>query len=205
MTSTSIAASVGLGILAFFLLVAIVGVVFLRKYLKTLNGVKPSRKLGTYITPKEPPEFIIPPYTLISEGSDGTATPVSENGESQPDESTKKFSPPEVLRSLSMPAPSAPLGVTHGVIMTHSDQEGGVGVSQYRPQYRRAVSHFTPLPVQSKREMAKKVSVAPYGKLEVSIKYVTTTNLLFVQVCFFVNILIYFIFFSTESTNIYSL
>ena len=187
MNSTSLAASVGLGILVFLLLLAIVGVVFLRKYLKTLNGVKPSRKLGTYIRPKEPPEFIIPPYTLISEGSDGgTATPVSENGENQADESTKRLSPPEVLRSLSMPAPLAPPGVRHGVIMAHSDQEGGVGVSQYRPQYRRAVSQFTPLSVQTKQELAKKVSVAPYGKLEVSIQFVTTKNLLFVQVCFYV-------------------
>ena len=185
MNSTSLAASVGLGILVFLLLLAIVGVVFLRKYLKTLNGVKPSRKLGTYIRPKEPPEFIIPPYTLISEGSDGTATPVSENGENQADESTKKLSPPEVLRSLSMPAPSAPPGVRHGLIMAHIDQEGGVGVSQYRPQYRRAVSQFTPFSVQTKQELAKKVSVAPYGKLEVSIQFVTTKNLLFVQVCFY--------------------
>jgi len=183
MKSSSVAASVGLGILVFLLLLAIVGVVFLRRYLKTLNGEKPSCKLGTYITPKEPPEFVIPPYTLISEGSDGTATPVSENGEIHVDEDTGKFSPPQVRRSLSVP--SSPPGIRHGLIMTRFDEggvAGGLSTKQYRPQYRRAVSQFTPHSAQTKREAARKTSVAPYGKLEVSIQFVTTKNLLFVQV-----------------------
>ena len=186
MKSSSVAASVGLGILVFLLLLAIVGVVFLRRYLKKLNGEKPSCKLGTYITPKEPPEFVIPPYTLISEGSDGTATPVSENGEIHVDEDTGKFSPPQVRRSLSVP--SSPPGIRHGLIMTRFDEggvAGGLSTKQYRPQYRRAVSQFTPHSAQTKREAARKTSVAPYGKLEVSIQFVTTKNLLFVQVCLY--------------------
>ena len=181
---SSIAASVGLGILIFLLLLAIVGIVYLRRYLKTLNSAKQERKLRAYIAPKDPPEFIIPPYTLISEGSEGTATPVSENGrEIQPDDFTGKFSPPAVRRSVSMPAPSTPPGVRHGSILTHSDAGaeagvGGLATKEYRPQYRRAVSQFSP-----KREPPRKASVAPYGKLEVSIQFVTEKHLLFVQVC----------------------
>lgn len=187
MKSSSIAASVALGILICLLFLAITGIVFLRRYLKKLNGKKLSRKLGTYITPKEPPEFVIPPYTLISEGSEGTATPVSENGESQADDIAGKFSPPAVRRSISMPAPSTPPGVRQVLIMTRSDEGGVAGgiAKEYRPQFRRAVSQFAPMSVQTKREQARKASVAPYGKLEVSIQFVTSKNLLFVQVCLY--------------------
>lgn len=185
---SSIAAYVGLGILVFLLFLAIVGVVFLKKYLRTLNGDKPCRKLGTFITPKQPPEFIIPPYTLLSDGSEGTMTPVSENEEIQVDE-VGKVSPPAVRRSVSLPAPSTPPGIRHGMVMTRIDEggvAGGVSTKEYRPQYRRAVSQFTPLSTQTMRQPQKKVSVAPYGKLEVSIQFVTTKNLLVVQVCLYV-------------------
>lgn len=185
---SSIAAYVGLGILVFLLFLAIVGVVFLKKYLRTLNGDKPCRKLGTFITPKQPPEFIIPPYTLLSDGSEGTMTPVSENEEIQVDEGGK-VSPPAVRRSVSLPAPSTPPGIRLGMVMTRIDEggvAGGVSTKEYRPQYRRAVSQFTPLSTLTMRQPQKKVSVAPYGKLEVSIQFVTTKNLLVVQVCLYV-------------------
>lgn len=188
MKSLSIAASVGLGTLTFLLLLAIMGIVILRRYLKTLNGPKIERQFGAYITTKEPPEFTIPPYTLISEGtgSEGTATPCSEVGEIENDEPTAKFSPLAVRRSLSMPIPSTPLGQRHGFVIARNKEsaesgtvEEGIATKEYRPQFRRAVSQYVMLP---KREPLKKASVAPYGKLEVSIQFMTEKNLLFVQV-----------------------
>lgn len=190
MKSLSIAASAGLGTLTFLLLLAIMGIVILRRYLKTLNGPKIERQFGAYITTKEPPEFTIPPYTLISEGtgSEGTATPCSEVGEIENDEPTAKFSPLAVRRSLSMPIPSTPPGQRHGFVIARNKEsaecgtvEEGIATKEYRPQFRRAVSQYVMLP---KREPLKKVSVAPYGKLEVSIQFMTEKNLLFVQVCF---------------------
>ena len=68
-SSQFIAASVGLGVLVFILLLSIVGIVYFRKYLTQINGSKASQKLGTYISTKEPPEFVIPPYTLIDRKS----------------------------------------------------------------------------------------------------------------------------------------
>lgn len=184
-SSKSIAASVGLGILIFLLLLSIVGIVYLRRYLKRLNSSKPSRKLGTCITPKEPPEFVIPPYTLIAEESDGGET-VSENGDVRTDENAGKFSPPAFRRAISMPPPSDQSGNSK---QGTSDREksgvsaAGISTTEYRPQYRRAVSQFAPYSAQTKREPVKKVSLAPYGKLEVSLHFLTTKNVLIVQVC----------------------
>ena len=184
-SSESIAMSIGLGILIFLLLLSIVGIIFLRRYLKTLNGSKPSRKLGTAIMPKEPPDFVIPPYTLLTEESDGAET-VSENGEAKSDEDAGKLSPPAFRRAISMPMPSG-LSGKQGL----SREEGGATTSlstkEYRPQYRRAVSQFAPYSAQAKREPTRKASVAPYGKLEVSLQFVTTKNLLIVQVCLHVS------------------
>lgn len=184
-SSPSIAASIGLGILIFLLTLAIVGIVFLRRYLKTLNGSKPSRKLGTCITSKYPPEFVIPPYTLITEESDGGET-VSESGENITEEDTGKLSPPAFRRAISMPSPSGPLGTSKQGLSRCEEGEGTAGIStkEFRPQYRRAVSQFVPHSAQMKREPARKASVAPYGKLEVSLQFVTTKNLLIVQVSF---------------------
>ena len=199
MNSPPIAASIVLGILVFLLTLAIVGIVFLRRYLKTLNGPKPSRKLGTCITSKEPPEFIIPPYTLIAEESDGGET-MSEYGENVTEEDTAKLSPPSFRRALSMP--STPLGNKQEISRCEEGQSGTAGIStkEFRPQYRRAVSQFAPQSVQTKREPTRKVSTAPYGKLEVSIKFVTAKNLLIVQVSLhaylfnFIFIMIIFLF-----------
>lgn len=182
-SSPSIAASIGLGIIIFLLLLSVVGIIFLRRYLKTLNGSKPSRKLGTAITPKEPPEFIIPPYTLITEESDGGET-MSENGEAKTDEDAGDLSPPAFRRALSMPSPSAAVGTKQG--LSRCEEGGGatgISTKEYRPQYRRAVSQFAPYSAQAKREPVRKASVAPYGKLEVSLQFVTIKNLLIVQVC----------------------
>lgn len=175
-----IGASIGLGILVFLLTLAIVGIVFLRRYLKRLNGPKPSRKLGTCITSKEPPGFVIPPYTLITEESDGGET-MSEYGENI-EEDTAKLSPPSFRRALSMP--SGPMGNKQGVSRCEEGESGTAGIStkEFRPQYRRAVSQFVPQSVQMKRESARKVSAAPYGKLELSLQFVTAKNLLIVQV-----------------------
>lgn len=182
-SSPSIAASIGLGVIIFLLLLSIVGIIFLRRYLKTLNGSKPSRKLGTAITPKEPPDFIIPPYTLITEESDGGET-ISENGEAKTDEDAGNLSPPAFRRAISMPPPSGHFGIKQG--LSRAEEGGGatgIATKEYRPQYRRAVSQFAPYSAQTKREPARKTSVAPYGKLEVSLQFVTTKNLLIVQVC----------------------
>lgn len=185
MKSESIGASVGLGILVFLLVLAIIGVILVKKYLKTLKGHRNDGKLGPCISSRHPPEFVIPPYTLLSNGSDGTATPVSENEEMQPDVVVGKTPPLAVRRSLSMPAPSALSRARQAMILTPSD-EGEMAASwstkEVRPQYRRTVSHFTPLSPPTMREPKKKVSIAPYGKLEVSLQYVSTKKLLFVQV-----------------------
>ena len=177
-----IAASIGLGILVFVLTLSIVGIVFLRRYLKTLNGPKPSRTLGTCISSKEPPEFVIPPYTLIAEESDGGET-MSEYGETITEDDTAKLSPPWFRRALSMP--SGPLGNKQGVARCEEGEllgTAGISTKEFRPQYRRAVSQFAPQSAQMKREPARKVSAAPYGKLEVSLQFVTAKNLLIVQV-----------------------
>lgn len=176
-----IAASIGLGILIFVLTLSIVGIIFLRRYLKTLNGPKPSRTPGTCITSKEPPEFVIPPYTLIAEESDGGET-MSEYGENITEEDTAKLSPPSFRRALSMP--SGPLGNKQGVSRCEEGEleTAGISTKEFRPQYRRAVSQFAPQSAQMKREPARKVSAAPYGKLEVSLQFVTAKNLLIVQV-----------------------
>lgn len=176
-SSPSIAASIGIGILIFLLVVSIVGIVFLRRYLRTLNGLKPSRKLGTSITPKDPPQFIIPPYTLLTEENDGGET-VSENGEhiTKADEITGKLSPPAFRRALSMPDPSGDSRSEEGL----GGGTAGLSTKEYRPQYRRAVSQYAPYSAQVAK---KKTSAAPYGKLEVSLQFVMTKNLLIVQVC----------------------
>ena len=187
-----IAASVGLGILIFVLTLSVVGIVFLRRYLKTLNGPKPSRKLGTCITSKEPPEFLIPPYTLITEESDGGET-MSEYGETLTEEDTAKLSPPWFRRALSMPSGPLQLGNNQRVSRCEEGELGTAGIStkEFRPQYRRAVSQFAPQSAQMKREPARKVSAAPNGKLEVSLQFVTAKNLLIIQV----SLLIFFPFF----------
>ena len=178
-----IAASVGLGILIFVLTLSIVGIAFLRRYLKTLNGPKPSRKLGTCITSKEPPAFLIPPYTLITEESDGGET-MSEYGETLTEEDTANLSPPWFRRALSMPSGPLQLGNNQRVARCEEGELGTAGIStkEFRPQYRRAVSQFAPQSAQMKREPARKVSAAPYGKLEVSLQFVTAKNLLIIQV-----------------------
>lgn len=187
-----IAASIGLGVLIFLLTLAIVGIVYFRRYLKTLNGPKPSRKLGTCIASKEPPEFVIPPYTLIAEESDGGET-MSEYGENLTEEDTTKPSPPWFRRALSMP--SSPLANKPGIPRCE-EGEGTAGIStkEFRPQYRRAVSQFAPQSAQMKREPTKKVSVAPYGKLEVSLQFVTAKNLLIVQVSLHANLFFIYLF-----------
>ena len=187
-----IAASIGLGILIFLLTLAIVGIVYLRRYLKTLNGPKPFRNLGACIASKEPPEFIIPPYALIAEESDGGET-MSEYGENFTEEDTAKLSPPSFRRALSMP--TGPLG-NKQEIPCCEEGEGTVGISTkaFRPQYRRAVSQFAPQSAQMKREAARKVSVAPYGKLEVSLQFVTAKNLLIVQVSYMLIYLLLLLF-----------
>lgn len=187
-----IAASIGLGVLIFLLTLAIVGIVYFRRYLKTLNGPKPSRKLGTCIASKKPPEFVIPPYTLIAEESDGGET-MSEYGENLTEEDTTKPSPPWFRRALSMP--SSPLANKPGIPRCE-EGEGTAGIStkEFRPQYRRAVSQFAPQSAQMKREPTKKVSVAPYGKLEVSLQFVTAKNLLIVQVGLHANLFFIYLF-----------
>lgn len=183
MKNTSIGAFVGLGILVFLLVLAIIGVIFARKYLKTSKRQTINSTFGPCITPRQPKEFVIPPYTLLSDGSDGTTTPVSENEDVQTDETVKKISPLVVRRSLSMPAPLPQTRARQAMFSATPGDEGesssGLSTKAYRPQYRRVVSHYPALSAPT-----KKVSVAPYGKLEVSIQYVADKKLLFVQVCF---------------------
>ena len=185
-----VGAAIGLGILVFLLTLAIVGIIFLRRYLKTLNGPKPSRKLGTCITSKEPPGFVIPPYTLIADESDGGET-MSEYGENI-EEDTANLSPPSFRRALSMP--SGPMGYKQGVSCCEEGEAGTAGIStkEFRPQYRRAVSQFAPQSARMKREPARKVSAAPYGKLDLSLQFVTAKNLLIVQVSLHAYIIICF-------------
>lgn len=183
-SSQFIAASVGLGVLVFILLLSIVGIVYFRKYLTQINGSKASQKLGTYISPKEPPEFVIPPYTLIADESDGET--LSDFGDLRTDEIGGKFTPPAFRRAISMPPPSDQSGNSKQETTEGHEETGasavGIATAEYRPQYRRAVSQYAPYSTQIKREPVKKISIAPYGKLEVSVHFLTAKKVLFVQV-----------------------
>ena len=178
MNAPYIAASVGVGILVILLLLAVAGALYLRRNLKALNRSTPSRKFGTFIRPKLPPEFQIPPYMLITDESDDTET-TSEIGDKQAEEMTATLSTAPVGRSLSFPSD------TRGTKRTRaeSDESEATGIStkEYRPQYRRAISQFASS-AQTTKATPRKVSVAPYGKLEVSVQFVLVKNLLFVQV-----------------------
>ena len=184
-SSQSISALVGLLVLVFILLLSIVGIVYFRKYLTKINYSKASRKIGTYISPKEPPEFVIPPYTLIADESDGET--LSDIGDSRTDEIGGKFTPPAFRRAISMPPPSDQSRNSKQEITEGQEESGapavGIATTEYRPQYRRAVSQYVPYSTQTKREPVKKISVAPYGKLEVSVHFLTAKKVLFVQVC----------------------
>ncbi|KAJ7385427.1 hypothetical protein OS493_016511 [Desmophyllum pertusum] len=89
--------------------------------------------------------------------------------------SQEKLSPPAFRRALSMPDPSGDSRSEEGL----GGGTAGLSTKEYRPQYRRAVSQYAP---HSAQVAKKKTSAAPYGKLEVSLQFVTTKNLLIVQV-----------------------
>lgn len=81
MKSELIGVFVGFGILVFLLVFVIIGVIFVKKYLKILKGYRNDGKFGFCILLRYFLEFVIFLYILFFNGSDGIVILVSENEE----------------------------------------------------------------------------------------------------------------------------
>ena len=135
-----------------------------------------------YITSAEPPKFVIPPYAVL-EDSESTGTADSDHGKTASAQSSPKLNS-NFFRSYSSPNVGVSLHSNDRCLMLGKGEQKirdyltvGNGLNT-----KRAHSlNLSPVAKRAKR----KTSVAPYGKLQTTVKFMENKNLLVVQVSLF--------------------
>ncbi|EDO42317.1 predicted protein [Nematostella vectensis] len=164
--------AVSVAALLFFILLAILCLLYIRKHYQERKRPKLLKRPSQYryISPNEPPEFIIPPYSgglldeeAFEEKEDDNASHTSERDKLSVTGTTQVQ--PQLGRSMSAEAAS-----------------GERTPPGSRPQYRRALSSQGGSLAPRKNSASRRNSIAPYGKMQVSLHFVSNKSLLVIQI-----------------------
>ena len=169
MDANYIVASSGVALLLVLIILALVGSCYYRRYKKS-STTESQQSPVQFIAPRQAPPFVIPPYLIKEEPEEEVC---KENALEENPANQAAITPP--VRSFSVPSRA------YNVVSyeaTNVDERSAKEPTLYRPQYRRSVSSF----VGHSAGRVKKISIAPSGKLQVTLSFVTTTNLLVIQV-----------------------
>jgi hypothetical protein len=176
-----VALSVGITALVVLVFLAVLALLYFRKHVKRFQHPRETFKRlpsqYSYISPKDTPIFTIPPYVTLEEN-------VFEEGDNSSQGSFKEeFDENKHSPNGSPKATTTALGTTRisRPQLLRSKSEAPPGYTQDRNSYnyRRALSSTL---AGTHKKVNKKTSLSPFGKMQVSIHFVTNKNLLVVQV-----------------------
>ncbi|KAK3717897.1 hypothetical protein QZH41_014892, partial [Actinostola sp. cb2023] len=171
----------GVGITAALVIIAVLTVLLVTYFARrrrAQHNCKGARRLHSqysYISPLDPPLFVIPPYAVDEDAFEESGSGSSMSNIPAEDAAERKD-------ECESPVSQSPMGtptISHPQFQRSlSEIESKYNRERARPKYRRAASTLTP----AHRAIKRKSSVTPYGKIQASIHYVTTKSLLVVQV-----------------------
>ena len=180
-----ILASVGLVSLSVIIILALAVVWYFRKHGSEERRKRQMRRGShhyKHITPAEPPKFVIPPYATLLADEDDASTADSEERASHGKASSAQNSPklsPVLLRSVSSPNMTENVHSSGKFLFVGSGEKTRDTLSVENGHFSKRVHSLNLSP--GVKRAKRKTSVAPYGKLQTTVKFASSK--LIIQVC----------------------
>lgn len=182
-----VALTVGIIVLVILVFLAVFASIYFKKQIKKIRQSKERYKRlpsqYSFISPTETPVFTIPPYVTLEENvfEEGDESSVGSFKEELDENKNSPNASPQgtrtALGALGTPRISRPQ-------LKRYISEVPIGYAKDRNSYnyRQALPSNRTGTMPSHKKAYKKISLSPFGKMQVSIHFETNKNLLVVQV-----------------------